>query len=270
MKLIKHHAWGDVEAFELGYMPFGKPLMTSHFYIVDHLVIDTGIAHLRNDVISILEDRHPRMTILTHCHEDHSGNAAAIQRRFNIDIFGHPYTVEKMKRKIIILPYQRLVWGRAENTDVLLYPSRIETDKFRLKPIPTPGHSKDHTAYLEENQGWLFSGDLYLGDKIKIFRKDENVHDEILSLKTILKYEFDQLFCAHNPQEHHGKERILAKLDFLETIVGKSRALKEKGLPLNEIIQTLQTSKDTFVRWFTMGNVSYGHMIRSALFDRPS
>ena len=99
---------------------------------------------------------------------------------------------------------------------------------------------------------------------------DENIHDEILSLKVTLTYDFESLFCAHNPQPYKGKQRIQAKLDFMENIVGESSTLRAKGLSTKEIIAVLQTSKDTFVRWFTMGNVSYGHMIRSALFDQPT
>ena len=270
MKIIRRHRFFDVEAFEMGYMPFGKPLMTAYFFICDHLIIDTGIPHLRKEVASILAEKHLEKALLTHCHEDHSGNAAAIKRRFGIDVLGHPYTALKMSQKLITLPYQKLVWGQAEQVAVIPYPQVIETENYTLRPIHTPGHSKGHTAYLDTRRGYLFSGDLYLSDRIKIFRKDENLHDEIRSLERVLTYDFDTLFCAHNPHPRHGKERIKAKLDFLSTVVSEAKRLKEEGLPLGEIILRMRRSSDRFIRWFTMGNVCYGHMIRSALFDTPS
>jgi glyoxylase-like metal-dependent hydrolase (beta-lactamase superfamily II) len=270
MKIIKHHRFFDVDAFEMGYMPIGKPLMTAYFFILDHLVIDTGIPHLRKEVLTILAEKHPAKALLTHCHEDHSGNAGAIKGGFGIDVLGHPYTALKMNQKLITLQYQKLVWGQAENVAVLPCPQSIETKNHTLKAIHTPGHSKDHTAYLDTQTGYLFSGDLYLADRIKIFRKDENIHDEIGSLKTILTHDFDALFCAHNPQLRNGRARIEAKLDFLENIVSEAREFNETGLPLREIVLKMRKSSDRFIRWFTMGNVCYGHMIRSALYDTPS
>jgi len=74
------------------------------------------------------------------------------------------------------------------------------------------GWVKDHTVYLEEENGRLFSGDLYLGDHIKYFRSDERLIDQITSLKKILKFDFDALFCAHNPRLENGRARLKNKL----------------------------------------------------------
>ena len=270
MKLIRKHSHGEVTGFELGYSPMGKPFMTARFYLVDGVMIDTGIPHLRREVISLIRAFPPRKVLLTHHHEDHSGNCAAIKKALGVEIFGHPLAIRKMTGPLSILPYQHLVWGQAESANLLPLPDVIETHRFRFTPIHTPGHSKDHVAYLEKNEGWLFSGDLYLGDRIKIFRQDENIHDEINSIGTILTHDFDVLFCGHNPRYEKGKEALRAKLDFLEAIVEKATSLKAEGMPVPRIISAMQTSSDRFIRYFTMGNVSYGHMIRSALVDRPT
>lgn len=34
-------------------------------------------------------------------------------------------------------------------------------------------------CYLESQHGWLFSGDLYLGERIKFFRSDEKIDQQI-------------------------------------------------------------------------------------------
>lgn len=66
---------------------------------------------------------------------------------------------------------------------------------FSFLPIHTPGHSKDHTVFLEPQQGWLFSGDLYLGGRIKYFRVDENRIMKQLKLKEVLSI---KLMCFGN------------------------------------------------------------------------
>lgn len=269
MKTIKHKTYGDVSSWKLGVSLAGKPVMTSLFYMVDHLVIDTGIAHLRKEVLDLLEGRQPAKVLLTHCHEDHSANAAAIRDRFQVDVFGHPYTVIKMASKQIILPYQRLLWGKAQRLEMKEVPPVIESDRYRFQTIHTPGHSKDHTVYLEAEQGWLFSGDLYLADKIKYFRADENIYDELGSLKNILSFDFDTLFCCHNPQTEGVKQKLQTKLDYLENFVGEIRSLLDRGMTEKEIIEQLDRKDDRMIKWITMGNMSFANMVRTTVRHHP-
>ena len=94
-------------------------------------------------------------------------------------------------------PHQRYVWSKADAVEATSFKESIETDSFKFKPIHTPGHSKDHIVYLEEKDGWLFSGDLYLAGRIKYFRSDERLNDQITSLKKVLEFDFEVLFCTH-------------------------------------------------------------------------
>ena len=48
------------------------------------------------------------------------------------------------------------------------------------------GHCRDHTVYLEASAGWLFAGDLYLGERIKYFRGNERIDQQIASLRRVL------------------------------------------------------------------------------------
>jgi hypothetical protein len=89
---------------------------------------------------------------------------------------------------------------------------------------------------LEEENGWLFSGDLYLGDRIKYFRSDERLIDQITSLKKILEIDFDALFCAHNPCLENGRARLKNKLQFLEDLYGAIHLLIQKGFSAKEVI----------------------------------
>jgi len=265
MKICRKKNYGPVTAYQLGYSPIGPPLMSVHMYVVDAVVIDTAQRHMRVEVIGMLKDHAIERILLTHYHEDHSGNAAEIRRLFSAEVMGHSLTAEKMNGSLNILPYQHLVWGKAVRVAVTPLPDCIDTGCYRFIPIHTPGHSKDHTVYLETRNGWLFSGDLYLGDRIKYFRADEKFSDQMESLKTVLTLDFNVLFCGHHPIPKGGKARLAAKLAFLEDFYGRVTDLKQKGLRESEIIARLDLKQDRLVKWVTLGNACFANMVRSVL-----
>ena len=166
MKLCKTHHFGDVTGYELGYGYVGKPYMTTIFYSIGNILVDTGLSHMRKEVLAIVRNKKIDCVLLTHHHEDHSGNVAAIMKEKQVPAYGHQKTIEKMRDGFNILMYQHLIWGKAERANIMPFPSVIETGEFSLIPIHAPGHSKDHTIFFEKNRGWLFCGDLYLGSKI--------------------------------------------------------------------------------------------------------
>ena len=140
----------------------------------------------------------------------------------------------------------------------------MESNRYNLVPVHTPGHSKDHMVFFEEANGWLFSGDLYLGQRIRYFRTDEKIFDQIESLKNILKLDFDALFCAHNPCPQNGKSKLKQKLQYLEDIVGQVQKLKENGFSKKAVFNRLDPKTDRSIKLMTMGNVSFANMLASA------
>lgn len=264
MNIVETIKYGEIEAIKLGYGPVGPPFMSVYLYILDGLVIDTGQRNMQKVVGDLLGDKKLHRILLTHHHEDHSGNAAAICGQHQITACGHLLTVQKMATGFKILPYQRFIWGRSEKCRLLPLDPVVESDRYHLVPIHTPGHSKDHMVFWEKNYGWLFSGDLYLGQKIKFFRSDENIGEQINSLKMILELDFDAVFCAHNPCMQNGKSQLNQKLQFLEDIVGQVQQLKAAGISQKAIYRQIDPGIDKWVRLMTMGNVSFGNMLRSA------
>ncbi len=241
--------------------------MTTICYRVGPVLIDTGLAHMRAHVLDLLasEPRAPEAVLLTHYHEDHSGNAAAVKKRFNIPVYGSAETVRKLARPYRIFPYQHLMWGATESLDVSLLPGIFEINGLRFEPVHTPGHSRDHTVFLVPERGWLFSGDIYLSHQIKYFRADERIDDQIQSLEKIRTLDFDALFCGHHPQPRKGKECVVRKLQYLEDFYGSVAALAEKGLTPAEIMEALRLKEVTMIKWICFGNVSMKNMVRSVM-----
>lgn len=265
MNVCKKHFFGEVEAFELGYGPAGPPLMNVFFYYIDGLLIDTGQSRMKRAFSGLIADKSVERAVLTHHHEDHSGNAAEVIRARSAPVYGHPAAVEKLSAGFRILPYQRFVWGPAPRAELLPVPGIVETDNYRFEAIHTPGHSKDHMVYLERKNGWLFSGDLFLGTQIKYFRADERIDEEIESLKKVSRLDFDSLFCAVRPHASGGREMIRKKLDFLGNLYGEVAALVEKGYTDAAVLRRYRRREARFVKYFTFGNVSFRNMIQSAI-----
>ncbi len=258
---------GEVQGFNFGVGLLAPPVMTAWCYYIDGLLIDTGISLLRRKAVEMISEYNPEQIALTHHHEDHSGNASAISKKFNIPVYGHSYARQKLSVPNPIKPYQHLLWGKSQPVKVTLFPDLIETENHTFTPVHTPGHSKDHTVFIEKNNGWAFTGDLFLGTRIKYFRVDEVLSEQIESLKKLLLFDFDCLYCAHNPQLTDGKNQIQAKLDFLENLCGTVHELYRKGHSEKEIIHIMDTGSDSFIKLVTFKNASHAHMVRSALMS---
>lgn len=269
MNIVARHRFGPIEGFQLGYGPLGPPLMSVYCYRVGDVLIDTGQRHMQALLLELLESKPVGRILLTHHHEDHSGNAAAIARRSGAVIQAHPLAVAKMATGYPIRLYQHMVWGKAEPVAVDPLETAIDTGCGVLEPIHTPGHSKDHVVFLNRQNGWLFSGDLFIGERIKFFRSDEHLDQQLDSLKAVLTLDFDALFCCHNPSPHKGKQRLQAKLAFLEDFQGQVLSLKDRGLSQRQVIRALDKGQDRLVKWITMGNASFANMVRSAYGPNP-
>jgi glyoxylase-like metal-dependent hydrolase (beta-lactamase superfamily II) len=266
MKIVNTHRFNSgVTALELGYGIIGRPLMNVYCYLIGDTLIDCGQAKMADAMKSFVSANRIETLLLTHHHEDHSGNAAMVAEACGAVVMGHPLTVHDMHHIRPILPYQHLIWGKSNEVAVSPLPAVVASDGFSIVPIHAPGHSKDHTVYLEVKHGWLFSGDLYLGDRIKFFRSDEKIDQQIQSLKNVLQHDFNSLFCAHNPVLTNGRDRLRRKLAYLEDVVGGVGLLLTRGLPEKEIIRRLDPHQDRFVKYLTMGNASFANMIRSAI-----
>jgi len=265
MNLIKTEHFDSVQMIRLGYGPIGPPVMAVFMYVVDGLVIDTAQHHMAKALRGLLREKTLNRIVLTHHHEDHSGNAAMISNWHTLPVMGHKLTAEKLNSGFPIRPYQRFVWGKAPTVNINPLAGAVETEHFKFKPVHTPGHSKDHTVFFEKQRGWLFSGDLYLGERIKFFRSDERFGDQIASLKKVLALDFDSLFCAHNPSLKNGKQKIKNKLQFLEDLYGNIIKLAEKGHSEKAVIKALDPRNDRGIKWMTMGNASFANMVRSAM-----
>ncbi len=266
MRTRRLHDFGDVKAIELGFGPVGRPLMTVFAYAAGGVLIDSSQPHQQRAYLAWAMTQKPEALLLTHHHEDHAGNAGALQKRTGLPVWAGADTVARLQTRLRLRPYQHWVWGAFAPFSAKPLSQPFSLNGLTFEPIATPGHSPDHTAYLVRERGWLFSGDLYLGDHQRFMRVDENLGDMIASLRRVLRYDFESLFCAHRPQLHEGPAHLRAKLQFLEDWVGRIRPLVENGMDSPAaIMRQLGIREDWRTSLFCTFHFNAANFVRAAV-----
>jgi glyoxylase-like metal-dependent hydrolase (beta-lactamase superfamily II) len=236
--------------------------MSVYLYLVDGLLIDCGPKIMKGPIGKFYRKNRVEQVALTHIHEDHSGMSAWLQRQMNVPIYLHKKAIPEAKRKGKLRLYRRLTWGQRPAFDPLPMPQHLEKDKYTFDTIDAPGHMRHHHVFHEKNQGWMFSGDLYLGTKPVGACLDDDMQETIDTINKILTLDFDTIFCSHAGVVENGKAMLQKKLDFLLEIQDKVHTLREQGLDNREIERRLYPKK-TSVAFFTLGEWSSYHLVNT-------
>ena len=189
--MLKATNYGEVTRFDLCHQIAGRGWYRTSAYLVDNIMIDTGCAHTASELDQYLKDTRLERTINTHSHEDHFGANSYLQKRNpEIEVFAHPDAIKVLAepdRYQPLHPYRRMFWGQPDPSlgKPLDDGEVIETEKYSLTVIYTPGHSPDHLCLYEPNQGWIFTGDLFVGGKDRALRAGCDIWQVIESLKLI-------------------------------------------------------------------------------------
>ena len=210
-----------------------------YLYAVDGLLIDTGPESLARESRKFLKENHITQVALTHVHEDHSGMAPWLQSEMNVPVYLHEKSIPAANKRGKYPMYRHMIWGARDAFNPSPMPEMLTTGKYTFEVIDAPGHSEQHNIFLEKNQGWLFTGDLYVGAKQYVSFHDENVKDTIASLENCLKLDFDTVFCAHSGIIEDGKTKLQMKLEYLKEIQERVNALRLEGLSDYEINKRL-------------------------------
>ncbi len=139
-------------------------------------VIDPGPAidsHI--DLICELAPGPIRWIFVTHTHPDHSPAVASLVDRTGAERLGRPAPDG---------PHQ----DKTFRPDRILGNGEIfNSSEFTLEVIHTPGHASNHLCYLNNELGWLFTGDHIInGSTVVIDPPDGNMSDYLNSLERLM------------------------------------------------------------------------------------
>ncbi len=257
IQLLKYE---EIEGLRVGRFK-DRVNTTCIVYRIGSTVIDTGPPNQWNTVRNFLLEKEIKQVLITHHHEDHGGNGSNIKKELKVPVYIRPEGIESLKKGFSLKFYQKIIWGKPKTFEAEVLPEQIELEKgVTLKTIHAPGHSDDMTCYLEPERGWLFTGDLFIASKPKFMRADEDPNMQIESLKLLLKYNFDKVFCSHRGIVLEGRKAIQDKIEYLETLQEKINNLYNQGKSVKEITSLLM-GKESFISFFTQYHFSKRNMI---------
>ncbi|MDS9471378.1 MBL fold metallo-hydrolase [Sporosarcina pasteurii] len=216
-----------------------RTTMSVYSYVVDGVLIDTGSQSLRNEFSIFFEICDFDQVVLTHFHEDHTGNAALIQQQYKVPIYIHPMSTHLTEQPLRIPVYRKQIWGDVEPFTSQQLGKTFQSRNDTWEVIETPGHAKDHVAFYNQSKGILFTGDLFITPKVKLVLVDENILSTLDSLKKVLTYDFEQMYCSHAGLVKNPKAMIQLKIDYIEEVEGKALALAKEGKDVYEVTAEL-------------------------------
>jgi len=264
--MLRLRTHDPVSRLTMARTALGRPLYTVEIYWVDGWLIDTGLPATGAEIVRFARERREAMrgVVNTHHHEDHSGGDVALHRAF-----GFVPRVPAKAIPILAAPprlelYRWVIWGQPQPVCAEPLGERWETEHHSFQIVPTPGHCDDHVCLLEANQGWLFSGDLYIGERVKYLRADEDARAELDSLRRVLTLDFETLFCSHAGVVPDGKAALRRKLDYCENIQGRAQEMAQAGTSLGAIRDEL-LGPEGLMTSITRGHFSKLNLIRSLI-----
>jgi len=239
MSVVERIEFADIEGIRVGRFT-SQINTTCILYRLGGTVIDTGPPNQWRFVRRFLGEKDVHRVLVTHHHEDHSGNLAPIKRTLNAPLLSPRAGLEPLSRGYEVQLYRRLIWGRPLDVEPEPVPDKIElAGGLSLVALSTPGHSPDSTCYLEPDRGWLFTGDLFIAARTRYLRLDENLGEHIESLRRVLELDFETLLCSHRGVVAEGREALARKLDYLVSLCGEVHRLHSQGKSIAEITHEL-------------------------------
>ena len=228
-------------------------------------LIDTGPPNQRREVLAFAQEKPLDRIVLTHHHEDHSGNAAPLAEALEVLVLAPPRTIPFVRSGFPVQPYRRLFWGKPTWMTPAPLPQTLRLGGgLHLHSIHAPGHAPDMVCLLIPERGWLFSADLFVARTLRYFREDECLDTLIESTRTVLAHDFDTLLCAHRGVVEDGKTKLGQKLGNLVALREQIQALGAEGLPPAEITRRVLGS-DGLVGRVSLGHFSKRNLVQNVL-----
>ncbi|MGE5389612.1 MAG: MBL fold metallo-hydrolase [Deltaproteobacteria bacterium] len=245
----------------------GQIVYTMALYYVDGILIDTGPFKQRGEFLPVFDELDITKVINTHHHEDHIGNNPLFNVK-EIPIYAHPEGIplisDTSRWAPQLLYYQRFFFDLPPSSACKPAGDFVEGFKYRFRVIHTPGHAPDHIALLQEENGWLFTGDLFRSIKVTHLRRNEDLQLTIASLEHLLSYDFQTIFCSGGGIYEPGREKLREKIEWSKNLQANTLRLHQEGLD-PELIRDTLLGPENMMAQFTEGDYTKLNMIQAII-----
>ncbi len=257
----------DITFFRLARTLGGRAVYVTGAYLVGEALVDCGPPVTARELLDALDGRRVDSLLVTHHHEDHMGASALLMERRGLVPRIHAAGVERLERGFPQEAYRRLAWGRPPRVRAQALDAEERAGPFRFEVIPTPGHSPDHACFFERERGWLFTGDLFLAERLRYLRDDEDLSALIASLRVVAVLPLNRVFCAHRGPVRDGPAALRRKAAHLSDLRERVRELLAQGLPEREVTRRA-VGREGFLTWFSLGRFSARNFVRAVARGR--
>jgi len=238
-----------------------------HCFVIDGVLIDTGAQSLAKEFKPFFDEQDIDQVVITHFHEDHTGCAAYLQKQIQVPIYMSELKLDYCKQKPDYPLYRKYFWGKRAPFHAKPIGKTFSSRHAKWDVIETPGHAIDHLSYLNRETGQLFTGDLYCQEKTKVILREESIPTLIHSLKTVLTYDFEEVFCCHAGYLKDGRLALQRKLEYLVNLQGNILKLHETGNSPSAIKAKLFPKKYPII-FFSSGEWDSLHIIHSVIHEQ--
>lgn len=239
--------------------------MSMYVYYLDGMIIDTGTRTMLPALQSFYESVPIDLVSITHPHEDHIGTAAWLEQTYRVPIYIHESARDMCITGLDIPAYRARFSGDPEPVRPIAYhDQRISSEHYSYQVIHTPGHEPNHVVLYDEENGRLFSGDLFVHPYPKVMIPEESVPEQIRSLKHVLSLDFEEVYCQHAGRLEQGREQLSKKLDYLERLTDDVLTKTAAGYTIDDINAHLFPDPSPLVQ-ISKRDYDSRHMISSIL-----
>ena len=182
----------------------------SNVYLVedeDPLVVDTGtgmyIDTVLEEIARIVPLRSVGRIVLTHCHYDHMGGAAAVQKATGAKVYLHEAEQAPLRAGDRSLTVSDMFGKRTDSMDIepLKGGQRLKTGSSEFEVVHTPGHSPGSICLLDRASRTAIVGDTVFCDG-GVGRWDlpgGDLAELRSSLSELEKWDLRNMYPGHGP-----------------------------------------------------------------------
>jgi len=241
-------------------------------FLVGEILIDTGFAYVREPLLKAIEEFEFRCICCTHNHEDHTGNAAALQALHDCSVYLHHADALWDEGVRSLAPYRRGWWGWVDPFEPEEMPEVIESGGRTLQVVPTPGHSATQVAFFEEATRTIFTGDLFISPGAAALLPWGNPWLEVDSLRRVAAMKPRRMLTGHGLCVEDPAAVLELKAARIEKAARRSVDLSIRGVQEREIVRAAFPKgriKDRFFEWLTSREFSRLNFVRAAVRHAP-